>query len=122
MPHRFQHMFELEEFESRGFIQHSGNVNLLRRLRVQYGEYFRMFKSGTRGCGCCPSSRHGSWNIFGHHLYYYYDIRKKEDFVKFLTEKFYNKNPLPDTNIRREFTRLLHYHGLHWEECYCLEK
>jgi len=116
---QFEYMPEIEEFKSKGFIQNSGNMNLLIRLRVQYGEYFRIFKTGTHGCGYCNTSKNSSLNIFGHRLHYYYDIRRKDDFVKYLVEKFYKKNPMADRYTRREFTMLLHSHGLCWKECYC---
>jgi hypothetical protein len=34
--------------------------------------------------------------------------------VDFLVEMFYEKNPNPDVEIRKVFTRLLHLHRLHW--------
>ena len=109
-------MPELEEFESKGFVKSSENTNVLARLRKYYGD-FRIFKSGLKGCGNSKSSKYGSRKIFGHHLEYYYDIRRKEEFVKYLEEEFYKENPSANTNQKREFTKLLHAHGLHWKGC-----
>src|SRR3990167_8252773 len=113
---QFGYMPELEEFKSKGFVQHTEKRNLLRRLRIQHEKNFRMFKYGVKGYGCSDPSKYGS-SIFGRSLYYYYDIRYKDKFVKYLVEEFYKENPSAGINMKREFTRLLHYHGLHWDGC-----
>lgn len=110
-------MSKLEEFESKGFVQDSKGTNLLRALRVKYRDNFRIFKSGIQGCGHSRSSKYGGRKIFGRSLHFYYDIRRKEEFIKYLVDEFRKENPSEDINIKIMFTRLLHSHGLHWEEC-----
>ncbi len=118
MTRPVQHMVELEEFKYRGFVSYSDRPHVLRRLRTDYGEYFRIFKCGMAGAGGCRPSRTSAIDLFGGRLHYCYDIRRKEDFVKFLVGEFYKKNPDADSNMRAQFTRLLHSHGLHWEGCF----
>lgn len=122
MAPKFRHMVELDEFEFRGFVSYPKRPGVLRRLRIHYNEYFRIFKCGIHGSGSCRPSRCSTIDIFGRRLHYCYDIRRKYDFVKFLVDEFYKENPLADTNMRSQFTRLLHSHGLCWRGCWHLSK
>lgn len=106
------------EFETKGFVKtpHSRNT-VLNRLRYQYGEYLRIFRAGCNNSVGKASAKYGVYDVFGNKISYYYDIRKKDKFVNFLVEMFHEKNPNPDMEIRKVFTRLLHTHRLHWFGC-----
>jgi len=83
---QFRDMSELEEFESKGFVQNSNKRNLLRRLRAQHGDNFRIFKCGIQGYGYSKSSKYGGRKIFGRSkksLYMYI----KQKVIKCITEK-----------------------------------
>lgn len=110
---------EVYEFETKGFVKTPyRNNEVLRRLRSQHGEYLRMFRSGYKCAVGRAKATYGTYDIFGDKISYYYDKRKEDKFVKFLIELFYEKNPNPDSEIRKVFTRLLHVHNLHWTGCF----
>lgn len=109
---KFGYSSEIYEFETNGFVRSSYSYTLC-RLRIQYGKYLRIFNSEygrTR-------AKYGTRDIFGDKIYYYYDIRRKKEFIDFLVGKFYEKNQNPDADIRSVFTRILHAHKLHWFGC-----
>lgn len=39
------------------------------------------------------------------------NIRRDKEFIEFLVKKFFDENPEPDKEIRKIFTRILHYHN-----------
>lgn len=107
----------IEEFEKKGFIEGPIGSNILNRLRHKYTEYLKMFCSGICISSGRTGSKYGTYDIFGKRVCYYYDIRKEKEFVEHLVKKFYDNNPIPDTEIRKIFTRILHSHKLHWFGC-----
>jgi hypothetical protein len=109
---------EVYEFETKGFVKtpHRRSV-VLYRLRSQYGKYLRTFHVGSKCAVRRSKATYGTYDIFGGKISYYYDIRKEDKFVNFLIELFCEKNPNPDVDIRKVFTRILHVHNLHWSGC-----
>ena len=106
------------EFETKGFIEPPSNSSyILNKLRDQYREYLKIFNSGFGVSAGRTGSRYGTYDIFGDRICYYYDIRKEKEFVNHLVKKFYDNNPVPDKEIRKVFTRILHIHRLHWYGC-----
>lgn len=103
---------KLEEFNKNGFIEISRNGNVLKALRREYSQYYRVFKSVNKSKGI--NVKYGTYDLFGDILNYYYDIRHKDKFVSFLEKKFREYNDDYDTNVgkRGAFTRLLHMHSL----------
>ena len=109
---------EIQEFKFLGFAR-SSHV-LLRHMRKYNDSHLRIFKSGvTARAG---SIKYSSIDIFGGSIVYIYDVRRKKEFVDFLVNRFIAKNPDPDAGIRKAFTRVLHYNGLHWDGCWHLDK
>lgn len=84
---------------------------------MQYGKYLRIFNVGCHISVGRTGAKYGTYDIFGDRICYYYDIRRKKEFVDFLIGKFYEKNQNPDADIRCVFTRILHTHKLHWFGC-----
>ena len=115
---KFGSLPDVDEFENKGFVIKSSNMYILHRLRKQYGEYMKIFDVGHRTKAGGSEAKFGTYELFGSKLCYYYDERRKEDFVNFLVEKFYENNPDPERDIRKVFTRILHLHNLHWKGCY----
>lgn len=107
---------ELEEFKTKGFIKAIGQSDFLAQLRERYAEYLRIFAAGNNN-SVGKIGAYGSFDIFGNRICYYYDKRKENDFVDFIVEKFFEKNPEPNMEIRKVFTRILHQHGLCWAGC-----
>ncbi len=112
------HLLRIEEFEKYGFIEPKPNEHyLLKLLRTTHRDTLRIFKSGHGISAGRTGSSIGTYEVFGGKVIYYYDIRRKEEFVEFLVKKFFVLNQYPDEYIRRVFTKMLHYHGLCWEGC-----
>ena len=107
----------MDEFEIKGFVKCPSGNQSLNKLREQYGEYLKIFNSGYNISVGRTGAKYGTYDIFGDRTCYYYDIRKEKEFVNYLVEKFYEKNPDPDKEIRKVFTRILHIHRLHWFGC-----
>lgn len=103
---------ELDEFKEKGFVIRTANAYVLNKLRIIYGGNLKIFKVKRSS-----EAKFGIYDIFGIRLYCYYDIRRKEEFVKFLVDLFYKNNPDPDQEIRKVFTNFLHLHNLHWHGC-----
>lgn len=82
----------------------------------------RFFRSGSVSTSGKGSIKYSSSDIFGDRHAYCFDIKRKKEFVDFLVTKFFKVNKDPDDNIRKAFSRILHQHGLHWEECRCRKK
>lgn len=114
---KFGYLSEIDEFEINGFIKSPGNSYILTRLRIHHGEYLRIFNAGFNISAGRTGSKYGIYDVFGDRICYYYDIRREKEFVDFLVKKFYEKNPNPDSGIRKVFTRILHSHKLHWFGC-----
>lgn len=104
---------ELEEFEIVGFIK--SQPDLLRQLRMNYET--KIFGPGHKLSVGKSDAKHGSYDIFGARICYYYNARREEDFINFLVAKFFEINPNPDSEIRKVFTRILHNYGLCWFGC-----
>lgn len=116
---KMKYVPEVYEFETKGFVKTPHrNVIVLHMLRCQYGEYLRMFRAGSKTSVGRSKATYGTYDIFGDKISFYYDIRKEAEFVNFLIELFYEKNPNPDMEIRKAFTRMLHLHNLHWPGCF----
>ncbi len=111
------YMIEVSKFETEGFVKSSKNTTVLYKLRNQYGEYLRIFNAGSNTSVGGTGAKYGSYDLFGDKICYYYDIRKESKFIDFLIRIFYEKNPNPDGDIRKSFTRILHTHKLHWFGC-----
>lgn len=113
----------IDEFERNGFVRgHGGTV--LNILRKEYSDRYRRFDSGNNNAVGRSGGRYGSYDIFGDRMCYYYDIERKEEFVRFLVERFYGQNPLArgdgegeGSEMRKIFTRMLHDHGMCWDRC-----
>ena len=106
---------ELKEFETIGFVK--SQSDLLNQLRRHYGRYLKIFCPGKKLSIGRSDAKYGTYEIFGDKMCYYYDIRREDDFINFLVTKFLEKNPDPNSEIRKVFTRLLHNHGLCWFGC-----
>lgn len=107
----------LDEFDAKGFVSYNRNKGkFLAVLRSNYGEYYRIFKTAHTGKRRKEFVRFGTFELFGKRLMYYYDVRRKEEFVDFLVKLFYEKNPEPDSGAKSVFTRLLNYHALSWTQ------
>ena len=110
--------YVIEEFEKKGFVAAPDNASyVLVKFRERFGENFKIFNTGYSVSIGRTGARYGTYDIFGCRMCYYYDIRKEIEFVDFLIKKFFDKNPEPDKEIRKIFTRILHYHRLHWFGC-----
>lgn len=112
-----KYLLHFEEFETKGFIKTPGESDLLVQLRWRYGKYLKIFNAGHNISIGRTGAKYGSYDIFGSKLCYYYDKRREKDFINFLVEKFFEKNPDADSDIRKVFTRVLHSHGLCWFGC-----
>lgn len=111
---------DIKEFKDNGYAKSS--MRLLYYLRHS-NVPFKIFKPGiVTGSGRRGPSIYSSIDIFGDCHVYCFDRERKEGFVDFLVIKFLTRNNSPDTGIRKAFTRILHYHGLHWEDCACRNK
>ena len=112
----------IQEFNEKGFARIS--KRLLYHIRTNNVPDIKFFRPGSMS----PSSgrkvlvRYSSSDIFGDHHVYCFDIKRKKEFVDFLVEKFFRMNEYPEIGMRKVFTRILHDHGLHWDECRCKEK
>ena len=106
---------ELKEFETVGFVK--SRSDLLQRLRVYYGRYLKIFCPAKRRSLGRNYAKYGSYELFGDKICYYYDVRREDEFINFLVNKFLEENPEPDSNIRKVFTGLLHNYGLCWFGC-----
>lgn len=112
---------EIEEFISLGFARSTDALlRYMRRNDDSCTSHIRIFRPGVSArAGRQGSTTYTSSDIFGctFGLLYLYDIRRKEEFVDFLVDKFIASNPNPDTGIRKAFTRILHTNKLHWKGC-----
>lgn len=106
----------IEEFESKGFVEPFSNRPLIQKLRKKYSQHFKIFDGGCK-TSAGRLTKCGVYKIFGKRIIYYYDIRRKEEFVDFLINKFYGNNPDPGRELKSQFTRILHSHGLCWPGC-----
>lgn len=112
---------EVQELNEKGFARTSGR--LLYYVRNNDMLDIRFFRPGTiTVSGSKGSIKYSSSDIFGDRSCYCFDIKRKKEFVDFLVVKFLNVNEDPDENIRKVFTRILHQHRLHWDECRCGKK
>lgn len=112
---------EIQEFNEKGFVRIS--KRLLYYIRINNISDIKFFRPGSiNPAGGTRSIRYSSSDIFGDHHAYCFDIKRKKEFVDFLVEKFFIANEHPDSGIRKVFTRILHQHRLHWEECTCGKK
>ena len=117
----WDNVYEVQELNEKGFVKISGR--LLYYIRNNGVLDIRFFRPGTTSVsGSKGSIKYGSSDIFGDRNCYCFDTRRKKEFVDFLVAKFINMNEDPDENIRKVFTRILHQHGLHWDECRCGKK
>lgn len=108
----------IEEFRSKGFVKCiSKNNQGLIKLRELYGEHLKILNFGNKISAGRTGSKYGIYEIFGNKICYYFDERRSKEFVNYLVEIFYDKNPNPDKEIRKAFTRMLHAHRLHWFGC-----
>lgn len=107
----------IKEFETNGFIEAPGESDILWQLRWRYSKYLKIFNVGHNISIGRSGARYGPYDIFGSKVCYYYDNRRKNDFIDFLVKKFFEKNPEPDSEIRKVFTRILHAYGLCWFGC-----
>lgn len=112
---------DVQELNKKGFVKISSR--LLYYIRNNGVLYIRFFRPGTVAVsGSKGSIKYSSSDIFGDRNCYCFDTRRKKEFVDFLVTKFFMINENPDANIRKVFTRILHQHGLHWDECVCGKK
>ena len=112
---------DVQELNEKGFAKTSGR--LLYYMRNNDVPNIKIFRAGGRvSSGSKGSIKYSFSDIFGDRHTYCFDIRRKKEFVDFLVAKFFMVNEDPDSNIRKVFTRLLHQHGLHWDECRCGKK
>lgn len=111
---------EIREFNEKGFARISSR--LLYYIRTNNISNIKFFKVGTTNSGNRGSIKYSSIDVFGDRYDYCFDIGRKKEFVDFLVAKFFNVNKNPDMSIRKGFTRILHHHGLHWDECRCVKK
>lgn len=112
-------LIQIKEFESLGFAKSSSVLlNYIRNkkdINVRIFRYGALARTGRKG-----KTRYSSIDIFGERCAYIYCIEHNEDFIKFLVNKFLNKNPDPDKGLRSAFTRILHTNKLHWYGCSCI--
>lgn len=106
----------IKEFESKGFVESFSNRYLIRKLRKRHNQYFKIFDGGCK-TSAGRLTKCGIYQIFGKRIIYYYDIRRKQEFVDFLINKFYGHNLEPGKELKSQFTRILHSHGLCWSGC-----
>lgn len=112
---------EIQELNEKGFAKKSSR--LLYYIRNNDMPDIKIFRTGsTASSGGKGSVKYSSSDVFGDRHAYCFDIRRKKEFVDFLVAKFFMANENPDANIRKAFTRVLHSHGLHWDECRCGKK
>ncbi len=112
---------EIQELNEKGFAKTSGI--LLYYVRNNDVPNIKIFRTGSRvSSGSKGAIKYSFSDIFGDRHTYCFDIRRKKEFVDFLVGKFFMVNEDPDSNIRKAFTRILHQHGLHWDECRCGKK
>lgn len=102
------------EFEMVGFARPSDK--LLDYLREQNILFKTFNPAKTKG----SSRANGPIKVIGDCHKYYYKIECREEFIDFLVQKLYKKNPDPELIIRKAFTYILHDNGLHWDGC-CFE-
>lgn len=115
---KFWYLDIIEEIEAKGFVETPNNSSyVLIKLRERLGENLKIFNAGFNISVGRTGARYGTYDIFGDRICYYYDIRRDKEFVDFLIKKFFDKNPDPDKEIRKIFTRILHYYRLHWFGC-----
>ncbi len=112
---------DIQELNTKGYAKISSR--LLYHIRNKNMSDIKFFRPGSiTTSGSKGSIKYSSSDIFGDHHAYCFNIKRKKEFVDFLVAKFFNVNQNPDTNIRKVFTRVLHQHGLHWDECVCGKK
>lgn len=99
------------EFEMVGFARPS--IKLLDYLREKNILFKTFNPTKTKGA----DRANGPIKVIGDYHKYYYKIECRKEFVDFLVQKFYKKNPDPELIIRKAFTHMLHDNGLHWERC-----
>ncbi len=107
----------VKEFEDKGFVSSYSNYYLLNKLREKYAQHFKIFDAGYK-TSVGRLQKYGVYQVFGKKLIYFYDKRKENEFVDFLVNKFYTKNPDAGTDLQRSFTRILHNNGLCWPGCF----
>ena len=100
---------ELEEFNKNGFIEISRHI---KSIKKRIWSIYKIFKSANKSKGV--NVKYRTHDLFGEILNYYYDIRRKDEFVSFLEKKFREHNTDYDINTgkRGAVTRLLHIHDL----------
>lgn len=104
---------EIQELNKKGFVRKTSR--LLYYIRNSDRPDIKFFRSGSvSASGGKGDVKYSSYDIFGEHLFYFFDVRRKKEFVDFLVAKFLAKNKNPDANIRKAFTRILHSNGLYW--------
>lgn len=112
---------EIQELNKKGFARISSR--LLYYIRTNYMSDIKFFRPGSiTTSGSKGSIKYSSSDVFGDHHAYCFDIKRKKEFVDFLVGKFFRVNGDPGSGIRKVFTRILHQHGLHWDECRCGKK
>ncbi len=112
---------DIQELNKKGFVRISSR--LLYHIRINAMSDIKFFRPGSiTTSGSKGSIKYSSADIFGDHHAYCFDIKRKKEFVDFLVGKFLRVNEDPDSGIRKVFTRILHQHGLHWDECTCDKK
>ena len=104
---------EIQELNKKGFVRKTSR--LLYYIRNSDRPDIKFFRSGSvSASGSKGDVKYSSYDIFGEHFVYFFDVRRKKEFVDFLVAKFLTTNKNPDANIRKAFTRILHSHGLNW--------
>lgn len=106
---------EIRTLKDIGYVRSSSRLLYHIRTKNQdlKGIEIRFFDPRI-GSSSLGSIKYSCWDILGERHIYYFDIEKKEKFVNFLVNKFYEKNPDPERGLKKAFTRLLHLHRLHW--------
>lgn len=110
-----KYLKEFEEFETVGFVK--SQPGLLNQLRRRYGTCLKIFCPGNSLSIGKGDAKYGVYHILGDRMCYYYHAEKEDDFVNFLVKKFLEKNPGHNSEVRKAFTRVLHYYGLCWAGC-----
>lgn len=110
-------MNDIDEFEKYGFIRSTRSSGTINKLRLSHGEYFRIFKSSIIDT-MSRNPKYSACDVFGETFVFCYDERREQEFINFLVDKFYEKNPQPSRGVRTAFTRILHQHNLCWQGCH----
>ncbi|MEM3684436.1 MAG: hypothetical protein QXX17_02900 [Conexivisphaerales archaeon] len=109
----------VDDLLSKGFLLSDelpvrGMSRLLRNHPELWGRV-KIFDSSRSTHGDIDFSH---FDYFGRSIRAYFLEERKEEFVTFLVSEFLkHNNMLPDADIRRSFTHMLHDYGLCWEGC-----